>query len=234
MAARAAAYAREDIQRPAATVNRPAQQTQVFQPPRQQQQQVPAWLQGGGGNKNEDTLNNALPPGSKNQNNQIANRPNRKPEDELGNQDNMPAWADTLQTAWNVASPLLSGPAGIPTMASRIASLITPSIVDALPNQKTNDQLTTGNPKTIDRLGRMSGRTMFGAGVGPGTLDPSLWNTPRQGGGQGGFGSRYGGNWGGGGYGGGGYGGGGWDYASKEDYPAWVKTLMGLNSWNIK
>lgn len=74
--------------------------------------------------------------------------------------------------------------------------------------------LTPVNPRTIV--------------AGPGTLDPSLWN-PAEGGG---FGSSYGGNWKkrGGGGGGGGWSGGG----SYNDYPAWVKTLMGLNSWNIK
>ncbi len=66
--------------------------------------------------------------------------------------------------------------------------------------------------------------------AGPGTLDPSFWNMPATGGNSV-FGSSYGGNWGGRGGGGGGYGGGGGSY---DNYPAWIKTLMGLNSWNIK
>lgn len=100
------------------------------------------------------------------------------------------------------------------------------------PNMGVNTFIGGGGEAV--RSPQARGRTMFGAGVGPGTLDPSLWNLSAQGngggGGSGGFGSRYGGNWGGGG------GGGGWDYGGggSNDYPAWVKTLMGLNSWNIK
>lgn len=60
--------------------------------------------------------------------------------------------------------------------------------------------------------------------AGPGTLDMSLWDQPA----SSVFGSSYGGNWRGGG------GGGGWQDWGSNDYPAWVKTLMGLNSWNIK
>lgn len=100
------------------------------------------------------------------------------------------------------------------------------------PNMGVNTFIGGGGEAV--RSPQARGRTMFGAGVGPGTLDPSLWNLSAQGNGGGGygggFGSRYGGNWGGGG------GGGGWDYGGggSNDYPAWVKTLMGLNSWNIK
>lgn len=60
--------------------------------------------------------------------------------------------------------------------------------------------------------------------AGPGTLDTALWDQPA----ESGFGTNYGGNWGGGG------GGGGWQDWGSNDYPAWMRTLMGLNSWNIK
>lgn len=193
--------------------------------PQQVAQDLPAWLQGG--DKGNDTLRNAPLAGNKN-NNVLAPRPNQKNEDEM-NQQNQPAWLQAVQDAWNVASPLLAGPAGIPSSVSQLVNLVAPPIADMLPAGKRNDTLAPGSPnKNKDKLSRLSGRTMFGEGVGPGTLDPSLWNQQA----GGGFGSSYGGNWrgGGGGYGGGG---GGYNYADNN-YPAWLKSLMGLYSWNIK
>lgn len=64
----------------------------------------------------------------------------------------------------------------------------------------------------------------------PTPSNPPAWN---DGNGSGnGFGTNYGRNWRGGGGGGGGYGyGGGGGY---DNYPAWMRSLMGLYSWNIK
>ena len=77
----------------------------------------------------------------------------------------------------------------------------------------------------------LSGRSN-GQEVGAGTLDPALWDQAA--GGGSGFGSSYGGNWRRGGGGGGGGGGWGSGYSNADNYPAWMKLAMGLNSWNIK
>lgn len=194
----------------------------------QQQQNMPAWINTyqqqqqptqQASNKGKDTLANAQPA----RNTQVL----KKNNDQLG--EHMPAWQQTLQNvtdAISVGSNIAVNPIGWLT-----ANVASPYLQSLLPASKGNDQLGPGGPnKNLDKLGRMSGRTMFGPGVGPGTLDPSLWNA----GGQGGFGSNYGGNWKGGGWGGGGSGWTDWGNSGGNNYPAWANYLMRLNSWNIK
>ena len=201
---------------------------------------VPAWAgQGGGGNKGNDTVRNAALAGNKSSSNVLAPKGQRGKgdADRLNERPDQPAWMDALQTGAQVAAPLLAGPAGVPQAVSNLANQFMPQIAPQVAgvysslfpaNKNRRDTFAPGSPnKNLDTLGRMSGRTMFGEGIAPGTLDPALWDQTGEGGD--GFGTSYRGNWrgGGGGYGGGGYGG-------YENYPAWVRSLMGLNSWNIK
>lgn len=216
-----------------ATLNRTG--AAAARPAQQQQQNVPAWMNANNAqtasNKNKDVLRNALPPGDKNTSNVLAPRDPRKEKDEMNLRDPRPAWMDAAQSAWNIASPLLAGPAGIPNSVSQLVNTFgVPGVQSVLPAGKGNDTLAPGSPnKNRNQMGRLSGRTLFGPGIA--TIDDlAYWNQYNAPEGSG-FGSNYGGNWGRGGGGGGG--GGGWG-GSDGGYPAWLSSLMRLYSWNIK
>lgn len=201
-------------------------------PAQQQQQNVPAWLQGA---YNQPAMASqpqpTQPPSNKNARDQLANAGNKRTNALNPAREDRPAWMPVVNAAIQTGSSLLAGPAGIPSLMGQAYGYLSPYLASLLPENKGNDQLAPGSPnKDLNRLGRLSGRNMFGEGVGPGTLDPSLWN---QAGDGSGFGSSYGGNWRGRGGGGGG---GGWgsNYGNADNYPAWLKIAMGLNSWNIK
>lgn len=221
-----------------ATLNRTgAGATQQAQ--QQQRQNMPAWLQGAYQNTQQPQAAS-----NKSAKDQMANvTPRRndalrqntttttKDKDEMDKQRPSPAWWPTISTAMNTAANVMAGPAGIPNVVTQAASYLNPYLASLLPANKGNDQLAPGSPnKNLNMLSRLAGRTMFGEGVGPGTLDPALWDQTGE---SNGFGTGYGGNWRRGGGGGGGGGGSDW-YNNADNYPEWLKIAMGLNSWNIK
>lgn len=216
---------------------RPQQVQAQAQPRQQQAQNMPAWLRGGQMQVQPQTQAQAQAQASNKNKDQLANVTQRRndalrqaePQQQRNDQirSESPAWQDMLSQV--IAG--VQGAGGVYSIPA-IVSGSTGAGLNQILNNKGNDQLAPGSPnKNLDRLSRVAGRTMFGEGVGPGTLDPSLWNMAGDGSG-GGFGSSYGGNW----RGGGGGGGGGWgsDYGNADNYPAWLKIAMGLNSWNIK